>query len=180
MDDRYWKPVAAWSGTLILPPPSGRRADGGVLIRLDNAPEPWARLVGATCALAWRPESAWARHSSRETIDIRFTAETRASVARKRDVHPTRLDGWDRVSPLETLAGARPADDVRVSLAHPSVFTEGSSADGASVVLSIDDEPVQVEGSYKALARFERPLDEAQTLWAVRHWDVAEIGRAQV
>jgi len=166
MEGGKWKPIAAWSGTLVLPLRSGRRADGGVFIRLENTPPEWSSLNGSTCALTWRAGSPWALHASREIVDITFAGETLSGEALGHDIHPVRLDGWTRVSPLESLAGARPLDDVRVSLRSPSVVVENGTA-----TLVVDTEPVQTEGSLKALARFERPLNEDQTRWVVRHWD---------
>jgi len=168
MDYSSWKPVAPWSGRLILPPYPERRADGGILILVENAPEPWSSLVGTTCVLAGNPDSAWARYTAREIPGVRSVQHVPARAADARDLPPARLDGWLRPSPLETLAGSLPADDVRVSLSQPAVVRVN-----AVTTLFIDDEPVQIEGRYKALARFERPLDEVQSRWLVRHWDTS-------
>ena len=98
MHDTRWKPVAAWSGRLVLP--ARRREDGGVLLALSSRPEDGVPAVGDTVPLVLDPGSALAR-----------------------DGEPSA--GGSHVSPLESLAGARQAYDVFVAL--PGARWNGSA-----------------------------------------------------
>lgn len=153
----FYRPIAPWTGRLILPPPAAREEDGSVLFEVHNSP-----LAGKTVRLRWnlsKPEDGWfakLRH------DVTISPEKAAEAAKYSMQLPTRLDGWKRVSPLESLAGARAADDVFVALKNP-VFHNGS--------VFINEEPVQICGSHVALVRFDGPANG--NFRTVRHYDPA-------
>jgi predicted Abi (CAAX) family protease len=84
-------------------------------------------------------------------------------------VHPRRLRGWRLVTPLESLAGARPHDDVMVMLNDPIQVIE-PQANGEPVSLIISREPVQITGRYYGLVTFLEPMPEGEDLFRVRHF----------
>lgn len=153
-----YRPIGEWTGRLILPKASERTPDGSVLVELENAPDP--SLVGATVRLRFdlsAPDADW-YESVRS--DIAFDPAKLEKVRKAGRAVPERLNGWANVSPLESLAGARAADDVRVLLAGAR-----RSADG----LVVDREPVQISGARVALVRFVGPA--AGDLRTVAHWN---------
>lgn len=160
---KVYLPIAPWSGRLILPLLQQRRQDGGVYLYVENAPTSYAHLKGKTVWLCWHPQSIHQKWLSRATIDIKFDQVTRKSQS-KNMIHPTRLDGWQRVSPLESLAGARPNDDVQVELDVMAAAQEGNEW-----IISINDEPIQVAGILKGLVRFVAPVGENH--YRIRHYN---------
>lgn len=141
-----YRPIAPWTGRLILPQPAAREEDGSVLIEVHNSPQ--AELIGKTVRLRWnlaKPEDGW---FAKLRPDLNIAAATAAQAAKYSMMLPVRLDGWRKVSPLESLAGARPADDVYVALKSP-VFHNGS--------IFVNEEPVQICGSHVALVKFNGP-----------------------
>lgn len=154
------RPIARWSGRLILPRPDEREADGSVWIEIHNAPD--YSLRGRRLRLRWdnsRPECQW---FDQVRCDIRFDAERLKKAQAAHRVVPLRLAEWTRVSPLESLAGARTHDDMYVELENPRI-------QGSSLVIAL--EPVQIRGSRMALVQFVGP---AQGNWrTVAHWNPA-------
>jgi predicted Abi (CAAX) family protease len=163
LNQRLYYPIAEWTGRLILPLPQERRPDGGVYLQLENAPEPYTHLKGQRVWLCWHPQSIHQRWLTQATIDIQFDEMTRKSQA-KGLIHPTRLDGWQQVSPLESLAGARAQDDVQVELEVLSVHPKG-----AEWVIQINDEPIQITGILHGLVQFVTPVGE--TAYRVKHYN---------
>lgn len=157
----FYRPIAPFSGRLVLPQLSERRANGGVWIVLDNAPTEHRALLG---------KAIWLEHSDRAWMDltrqdIRLTPVATKSAA-KGAVHPQRLDGWTAVSALESLAGARGTDDVVVELTAPTVrLLEGTQT------LAVAAMPLQVTGQKHALVRFEgRVQSEGDVVFRLRHY----------
>ena len=70
-------------------------------------------------------------------------------------MQPVRVDHWQLVDPLESLAGARPLDDVVVAL-RGSVAVRGEP----DPALEIVRQPVQISGRYRGLVRFDGPPEE--------------------
>jgi len=141
-----FRPIAPWTGRLALPSSDERQDDGSVWFFVENAPD--ASLVGTKVRLRWdaaRPDAEW--YDDLRT-DVTIDEATMGSADEQGLVIPRRLDGWSRVSPLESLAGARPEDDVRVAL------PDGQLVDGDVVV---GREPVQIEGTHRALVTFAGP-----------------------
>lgn len=145
---QYYKPIGEWTGRLILPKPEQREADGSVFIQVHNSPEPG--LTGKILRLRWdrsRAEDLW---FDELTTDVRFDPKKTAKAQKSGNIVPLRLDGWKRVSPLESLAGARPADDVTVMIKN-AVYTDGS--------IYTNSEPVLICGSHVALVKFIGPAN---------------------
>ena len=147
------RPLDDWIGRLILPLPEDRW--GGVWFEVIHAPASWSQLRGRRLRLDWHdPLLAHLR------MDVHFSDEALQSVA-DGGVHPLRLNHWRQVSPLESLAGARPQDDQLVRLPNPVRVLPPSpspaTAAGEGPRLLILDEPLQTTGTALALVRFETP-----------------------
>ncbi|QEY33310.1 CPBP family intramembrane metalloprotease [Synechococcus sp. RSCCF101] len=159
--DGLYRPHAAWMGRLILP----SAGDGGdwVWIELEQAPEPHRELVGQTLRLGWADQPELDRLVRAVTTDIRF-GESARQAREDHNVVPDRLNGRSAIGPLQSLAGARPDDDVTVALEGVSVTAEG---------LSIALPPVQITGRWEGLVQVLEPLPAAGDgdLFRVRHFE---------
>ena len=78
-----------------------------------------------------------------------------------------RVDGWPRVDPLESVAGAHPIDDVVVRLDGP-VQVERGGRDTPR--LRIEREPAQITGRFYALVTFDGPAGDGDDRYRVRHY----------
>ncbi|MBO9997654.1 MAG: abortive infection protein [Cyanobacteria bacterium SID2] len=173
--DRYYRPVATWSGRLILPDTREIEVEDRALLgedwvwfEVENAPEEYRSSIGQTIKLTWR-SSPWADgYTDLVTREIDFISLTSLSERRLGNVHPNRLDGRDRVGPLQSLAGARPEDDLRVKL-DGDVEIVGSSAHGT--ILTIDREPVQVWGRSIGLVTFLYASPDGENRYVVQHYN---------
>ncbi len=140
-----------WIGRLILP--SQTQIDRSSLVdwvwvEIKHAPLTHQQLVGKTVRLTWQPQSIVAANARQVTTNIQFTPETIASQ-QQGNIHPQRLNGRSHVGALESLAGARSADDVYVSLTGVSVAEIGSQ----ERILTIDREPMQITGTLSGLVK---------------------------
>ncbi len=142
-------PPEAWIGRLILPAPQQRW--GGVWFEVFHAPPAHGDLLGRTLRLDWDDPRL-----APLTMDVHFSDEALESVAAG-GVHPLRLNHWRQVTPLESLAGARPEDDQLVRLPAPVLVAQGAEGEGEVPRLRIGAEPVQTTGLARALVRFEAP-----------------------
>lgn len=156
-------PVAAWSGRLILPALEERRPDGGVFFEVENTPDDAAALRGRRVWLRYEDDPTIEERLRRLRVDITFTEAVRQHETTGA-LHPRRLNGWRAVSPLESLAGARPNDNVTVFLVDPRL-------DGPDNELRILRDPVQTSGTSKALVQFIRRTERG---FIVRHYDSKE------
>ena len=136
-----YKPVATWTGRLILPTIS-QRNNKGVLFEVHNTDAQHKNLQGQVVNLHWSDRQTVAAYRQASALDISFTAKTLESV-KSGNIHPDRLNGWSRVDALESLAGGRPKDDLIVKIS-PVEIRENTT-------LVIDSEPVQIVGSHYAL-----------------------------
>ncbi|MBN1534223.1 MAG: hypothetical protein JXA20_16240 [Spirochaetes bacterium] len=167
INDRHYRPIAPWSGRLVLPRPEERRPDGGVFIVVENVPDSHHSLLGRTCWLTWKKGTPFARIIAMETTDILFSHQAHRGIQEGK-VLPHRLNGWRGVSPLETLAGIRSEDDVQVMLRDvTAVYSPGQA------IIQIGEEPVQITGERIALAMFLRPEDRDCRRYLVRHFNPA-------
>ncbi|MCB1325034.1 MAG: hypothetical protein H7A21_10155 [Spirochaetales bacterium] len=88
------------AGRVILPAREQRREDGAVFLEVHNAPPAFAELRGRTVWLRISEGSLaleWFRHETRNVV---FSQDPDSAGDRR--LHPDRLNGWDRVSPLES------------------------------------------------------------------------------
>ncbi|MEX1315872.1 MAG: hypothetical protein AB1Z22_01950 [Synechococcaceae cyanobacterium] len=153
LPDPRIQPRPHWIGRLILP--AARARDGSVGFEVLQAPPGWGHWRGRTAALCWRDPAL-----AQVTMDVTISDEARDS-ARGGNLHPLRLDGWEQVTPLESLAGAHPHDDILVRLDGPVTVVDGAAdaAAGEGLRLEVTAEPLQTAGLARALVRFLRPLE---------------------
>ncbi|HEY2476571.1 MAG TPA: hypothetical protein VGI19_17455 [Candidatus Cybelea sp.] len=152
--DRYL-PIGEWMGRLILPRPDERAAVRGAWFEVHHADAQYGELVGRTVKLRWSDDAETQRMVRGVTRDVHFSAKAEYTSRFGGLVHPVRVNHWQLVDPLESLAGSHPVDDVAVTLVPP-VAVEVSAND---IVLRISIEPVQITGRYYGLVRFEAPED---------------------
>lgn len=157
VDPDLYQAIAPWMGRLILPKPNERRQVRGVWFEVHHAPPEYAHLVGQMAVLRWQQTPGIQLFLQQTTRDVFFSEETEYSICQGL-VHPLRIDRWQRVDPLESLAGSRPYDDVLVMLDEPQVKDVQIGGEGRSL-LAITREPVQITGRYYALARLLEPVD---------------------
>jgi predicted Abi (CAAX) family protease len=134
-DPSLYKPHAEWMGRLILPARRDmtRRPGDWVWVVLEQAPAwPHADLIGRRLRLSWQESPAITNLIDTVSTDIQLGAAA-AKSAQQGNVLPTRLDGRRSVGPLQSLAGARPHDDIIVELEEVVLdegFTPGHQPDG--------------------------------------------------
>ncbi|MGF1522246.1 MAG: type II CAAX prenyl endopeptidase Rce1 family protein [Leptolyngbyaceae cyanobacterium] len=159
----WYRPVADWMGRLILPTVEEYMQDDGDWVWFEVQHAPQETLVGQVVKLTWQATPAIQSYVDAVTVDITFGA-TAARSRVQGDVVPSRLDGRQQVGPLQSLAGARPIDDVLVRLVGVEVDSdEGGAADTTEdvaprfmatlPVLQIREAPVQVGGREVALVQ---------------------------
>jgi len=164
IDDLRFRPVAPWTGRLILPERTARM--GGALFEVRHAPPEHAALVGRIVPLRFVDDADVRAWVDAVTRDVAFTAN--ASYANRYGglVLGERLDGWPQVTPLESLAGAHPYDDIVVSLDDDTAL----DADGG---LRTRREAVQITGSHYTVLQFLGPVGKADR-YRVRFFDGTE------
>ncbi|WP_448562156.1 CPBP family glutamic-type intramembrane protease [Trichothermofontia sp.] len=153
----YYRPTGEWVGRLILPTPEQQRrwpSTDWVWVELYQVPESAQDLQGQTVRLQWAARPAPQVYRQTVTTDVHFTTAADRS-AQLGNVVPTRLNGRSQVGPLQSLAGARPNDDVIVSLANPTVRRRGATGD---MILETEQEPTLVTGRFYALVKILEPV----------------------
>ncbi len=160
---QLYQPVAEWSGRLILPPED--QNERFVDFEVQNAPSEYTHLVGKVVKLKWSQENKVQEYVKRVSFDVNFTNSANKSH-QAGFVHPIRLDGRSGVDPLESLAGARPIDDVCVMLLQPSL----TQTTGVTQLI-IDREPIQITGRFVGLVKVESRIDSDGDLFRVRHYN---------
>ena len=144
--ERY-RPSAEWIGRLALPTAeevADPRAPGDdwVWIVVEQAPAARQGLIGKRLRLRWADRPHLKALVAAVTTDIHF-GEAAKRAAAAANVVPSRLNGR-RVGPLQTLAGARPSDDLTVLLEGVAVGEEE---------LRVSHPPVQITGRWQGLVR---------------------------
>lgn len=142
-----YRPSAEWLGRLVLPTRAEVAAAGAprgdwVWIVLEQTPAAWRGRIGERWRLRWADLPQLKRLVATVTTDIHLGVEAQRAAAAA-NVVPTRLDGR-RVGPLQSLAGARPDDDLTVLLEGVTVG-EGE--------LRIARPPTQITGRWQGLVR---------------------------
>jgi predicted Abi (CAAX) family protease len=145
--DRY-RPTGTWVGRLILPPVAQGSTADWVWMEVDHAPESARDLQGQKIRLEWSPTPAVQQYVAAVTRDVKFTDAVAASQ-RQGNLHPDRLNGRSQVGPLQSLAGARPIDDVWVTLDEATVVRQL----GRPTRLQIDSDPVLETGRLYGLVK---------------------------
>ena len=173
----YYKAIAPWMGRLILPAKDQRTIVQGVLFEVHHTPDEYQHLVGQVLILRLSNEPETRAYVQAVTKDIHFSPQAEYSV-RQGNVHPTRLNHWRLVNPLESLAGSHPVDDVMVMLPEPViVHSKDDDLDTAKsldngFILYISHDPVQITGRYYALVKFLESI-RGRDLFRVVHFNRA-------
>ncbi|HVK60856.1 MAG TPA: hypothetical protein VM432_04865, partial [Bdellovibrionales bacterium] len=164
-------PIAEWSGRLVLPAATQRLDDGAVLFRVENAPQNMQHLKGKTVWLRPDPsEPGSYRRFKDSSIDVVFNQKSKlkevGSAEEEKVVMPSAINGWKKVSPLESLAAGSIGNSVQVEIQSPRLRENGNSTE-----LFISAEPIILDGSRQALVKFVRKIDH--DVYVVRHYNVA-------
>lgn len=160
-----YRPVGTWVGRLILPTQEQIQSAASnpadwVWLEVAHAPLAAKALIGQIMRLEWSKASVSA-YVQTVTREVNFTGATEESK-RNGAIVPDRLNHRSPVGPLQSLAGARPQDDVIVKL-DPVVVAATSDPAGIAgqsatpttnlPVLQIDREPVLVTGRFLGLVK---------------------------
>lgn len=148
-----YQPIAAWVGRLILPTPQQLQpGEDWVWMELEHAPPTAQALVGKIIRLEWQDKPELKSYIQAVQRDVNFTQDTKNSQTTG-IIHPARLDARKQVGPLQSLAGARPQDDVIVTLDAVELVT---GSDGQPH-LQIAQEPVIATGRFYGLVKILSP-----------------------
>ena len=139
-----YMPVAEWLGRLILPDVTERSRVNGVYFEVHHAPKLYKDLIGKKVYLRWSDRPDIQAYVNQVKIRIDFSQQAYQSMDRG-IIHPIRLNHWRQVRALESLAGARPKDDVMVALSFVDVVRK------PDISLYISREPILITGKYYAL-----------------------------
>ncbi|AFY46762.1 putative protease of the Abi (CAAX) family [Nostoc sp. PCC 7524] len=153
VNPNLYQPIDQWVGRLILPTPA--QIPGGedwVWMEVQHAPTELQRLVGKVVRLEWQDKPQLKSYVQAVQQDINFTQDTKNSQATG-IIHPARLDGRLQVGPLQSLAGARPDDNVIVTLNDGQLV----EANPEQPHLQIAHEPVLATGRFYGLVKILHP-----------------------
>ena len=146
-----------------------RQTVKGALLEVHHADADHQHLVGQVVNLRWSNAPKVQEYVRAVTRDVHFSQEVDYTITQGL-IHPERLNHWQQVNPLESLAGARPHDDLLVMLREP-VVVEESQGDGDSTSLYISSEPVQISGRFYGLVQFLHALEEGSDQFRVVHFN---------
>lgn len=156
VDLDLYRPVAPWMGRLILPKLEQRSRVKSVLFEVHHTAPDYQHLVGQVVNLRWSNDPKVQAYVRAVTKDLHFSEDAEYSQSQG-VIHPYRLNHWQQVDPLESLAGSRPNDDVIVMLREPLVVEHGNRGDDRPTLV-ISDEPVQITGRFYGLVKILQPL----------------------
>lgn len=159
VDPELYRPIAPWIGRLILPKFEQRRQVKGVLFEVHHTEPAYQHLVGQIVNLRWSDDPNVQADVRAVTKDLHFSEEAEYSLMLG-IIHPHRLDHWQQVDPLESLAGSRPNDDVIVMLRDP-VEVENNSTGNDRPTVVISREPVQITGRFYGLVKILQPVESS-------------------
>ena len=194
VDEQWYRPIAPWIGRLILPDRAERKQVQGVWFEVHHAQSGYESLVGQRVILRWANDPIIRQWVQAVTRDVHFSVDAEYSSHYGGTVNPKRLNHWQQVTPLESLAGAHPTDDVIVMLDGTVEVTTEAPTDAPTdapieepieeptedlqlqlssdqtVILHIHHTPVEITGRYYALVTFEAPIAQSDGFW-VRHFN---------
>jgi predicted Abi (CAAX) family protease len=165
VDLQWYRPIAPWMGRLILPLTSERKQVRGVWFEVHHAANGYESLVGQTVMLRWMAHPSVTELVKAVTHDVHFSVDAEYSSQYGGNIHPERLNHWQQVDPLESLAGSHPNDDSIVML-EEEVRVEVADRP----ILRIAHQPVEITGRYYGLVRFERAI-EGTDRFSVKHFN---------
>ncbi|NEP23404.1 hypothetical protein [Moorena sp. SIO3I6] len=146
LSSSLYQPVSEWIGRLIELPKEERTTDDLVLFEVYHTAPEYQHLVGQIVTLGWSKDAPGIQdYVKRVTTDINFNQATIDSITGG-TIHPVRLNNLNQVGPLESLAAARPDDNVIVMVNNP-VVTESETRTS----LTIAEDPVQITGRFYGL-----------------------------
>ncbi|MGB3655007.1 MAG: CPBP family intramembrane glutamate endopeptidase, partial [Rivularia sp. (in: cyanobacteria)] len=160
-----YQPIANWVGRLILPKQREIKFNSNsdwVWFEVQHAPPEAEIPIGKIVRLEWKNQPQLKAYVKAVTRDVNFTPATLASQ-KQGNIHPQRLNNLSQVTPLRSLAGARPNDDVIVTLDDAEVIQTNDVQ-----ILQIDREPVLATGRFYGLVDIESNNKE---LFQVRHYN---------
>jgi predicted Abi (CAAX) family protease len=166
ISSRLYQPIGTWMGRLILPPKEQRQTVKGVLFEVHHADTAHQNLVGKIVNLRWSNDAKVQDYVQGVTQDVRFNQQTKNSK-NQGNLHPDRLNNLPSVDPLESLAGARPDDNVMVMLKAP-ILVEETESDRPTLLLTY--EPIQITGRYYGLVTITQKLKDTDT-FLVHHFN---------
>ena len=144
-----YRPVALWMGRLILPDQQQQGKTDWVWMEVTHAPPNATDLIGKQVRLEWSQNPSVQRDVAAGTRDVRFSPLVAELRRTKADLYADRLNGRSQVGPLQAIAGARPKDDVTVSLNAPSLTQQPNG----QPALQIEREPLLNTGRYVTLVK---------------------------
>ncbi|MBW4526240.1 MAG: CAAX protease [Phormidium tanganyikae FI6-MK23] len=166
VDPQFYCPIAPWIGRLILPHSSERRQVRGVWFEVHHAAPNYESLIGKRVLLRWANDPTVKQWVQTVTHDVHFSIDAEYSSEYGGAIHPVRLNHWQKVDPLESLAGAHPTDDLIVML-EGAVEVEKSHS---STALYIRDQPVEITGRYYGLVQFKAAIPDTDR-FQVQHFN---------
>ncbi|MBL1177402.1 CPBP family glutamic-type intramembrane protease [Pantanalinema sp. GBBB05] len=143
-----YRPVGNWVGRLILPSVQEQQGKDWVWLEVYHAPPEAADLIGKRVKLTWSQKPEVQRYVAAVTRDVQFTPDVEALQRTTGNLYPQRLNGRSQVGPLQAIAGARPNDDVTVTLAQATLTQQTNQAE-----LQIATEPLLETGRYYTLVK---------------------------
>ena len=173
VNPELYRPIASWMGRLILPPQEQRQL--GVLFEVHHADPEHEDLEGLVVYLKWidDPKAKVSVQSMKK--DVHFSEEALYNYKQGK-IEPTRVNHWRQVTPLESLAGSRPNDDMIVMLHHPVVVERRDTqtpSPSQTTVIYIISEPVQISGRFYGLVKFLQPIQPGSEQFRVVHFNRA-------
>lgn len=145
----HYQPIGTWMGRLILPRLEDRQQVKGVLFEIHHADADNQHRIGQIVNLRWSHVEAVQNYVQLVTKDLHFIDQAYLSQ-RQGNIHPERINHWQKVDPLESLAGARPIDDVIVKLPEPVVISDTGAG---RPTIYINREPIQITGRFYGVVK---------------------------
>jgi predicted Abi (CAAX) family protease len=179
VDAQWYRPIAPWMGRLILPQPSERHQVRGVWLELHHADRGYEELVGQRVMLRWADDPRVKNLVRAVTQDVHFSVDATYSSQYSGTIHPERLNHWQQVGPLESLAGSHPSDDLIVMLTGAVDVQTADSRDPSThppihpstpAALYIRHQPIEITGRYYGLVQFAAPIANTDR-FQVRHFN---------
>ncbi|NJN07870.1 MAG: CPBP family intramembrane metalloprotease [Richelia sp. RM2_1_2] len=164
VDSKLYQPIDNWVGRLILPQKDEIKDDSDwVWFEVQQAPPEVANLIKKVVRLQWKNQQQLKSYVKAVTRDVNFTSATVASQ-KQGNIHPQRLNNRSEVKPLQSLAGARPKDDVIVTVDNAEVIETNNQQ-----ILQISQEPILATGRFYGLVDIIQAKN--QELFQVRHYN---------
>ncbi|MGI0487431.1 type II CAAX prenyl endopeptidase Rce1 family protein [Pantanalinema rosaneae CENA516] len=152
-----YRPVGNWVGRLILPLVKEQQGQDWVWLEVYHAPPEATDLIGKRVKLTWSQNPEVQRYVAAVTRDVQFTPDVEALQQTTGNLYPQRLNGRTQVGPLQAIAGARPQDDVTVTLEQATLTQQAETAE-----LQIATEPLLETGRYYTLVKLLGTVQKAK------------------